>query len=105
MWESRVFCEISKRVWKSFCDFHARVISTAGGGSESCFGNYGCGTVFQLTPGANGKWTEKVLHNFGNGKDGTSPQGSLMFDMQGNLYGTTAGGGTLDIGTVFEITP
>jgi hypothetical protein len=22
MWESRVLCEISKRLWKSFCDFH-----------------------------------------------------------------------------------
>jgi hypothetical protein len=29
MWESRVLCEISKRLWKSFCDFHGRVISTA----------------------------------------------------------------------------
>ena len=27
MWESRVLCEISKRLWKSFCDFHSRVIS------------------------------------------------------------------------------
>jgi hypothetical protein len=29
MWESRVLCEISKRLWKSFCDFHRRAISTA----------------------------------------------------------------------------
>jgi len=29
MWESRVLCEISKRLRKSFCDFHRRVISTA----------------------------------------------------------------------------
>jgi hypothetical protein len=29
MWESRVLCEISKRLWKSFCDFHSRVISIA----------------------------------------------------------------------------
>jgi len=27
MWESRVLCEVSKRLWKSFCDFHGRVIS------------------------------------------------------------------------------
>jgi hypothetical protein len=27
MWESRVVCEISKRLWKSWCDFHSRVIS------------------------------------------------------------------------------
>jgi hypothetical protein len=30
MWESRVLGEISKRLWKSFCDFHRRGISTAG---------------------------------------------------------------------------
>ncbi|MPZ19425.1 MAG: PQQ-binding-like beta-propeller repeat protein, partial [Luteitalea sp.] len=30
MWESRVLCEISKRLWASFCDVHRRVISTAG---------------------------------------------------------------------------
>jgi hypothetical protein len=29
MWESRVLCEISKLRWKSFCDFHRSVISTA----------------------------------------------------------------------------
>ena len=29
MWESRVLCEISKRLWKSFCDFHGGGISTA----------------------------------------------------------------------------
>jgi hypothetical protein len=29
MWESRVLCEISKLLWKSFCDFHGSVISTA----------------------------------------------------------------------------
>ena len=29
MWKSRVLGEISKRLWKSFCDFHRRVISIA----------------------------------------------------------------------------
>ena len=29
MWESRALCEISKRLWKSFWDFHRRVMSTA----------------------------------------------------------------------------
>ena len=31
MWESRVLCEISKFLWKSFCDFHGNDISTAAG--------------------------------------------------------------------------
>jgi len=29
MWKSRVLCEISKRLWKSFFDFHRRGISIA----------------------------------------------------------------------------
>lgn len=37
------------------------------GGPLGCTG-FGCGTVFELSPGDNGSWTEKVLHNF-SGKD------------------------------------
>src|SRR5664280_3872238 len=66
------------------------------------------GTVFELTPAAGGGWTEKVLHNFGIGRDGTDPLAGLIFDAAGNLYGTTEYGGTYydsDLGTVFELTP
>ena len=52
-------------------------------------GTYGYGTVFELTPGAGGGWTETVLHNFGYGKDGAVPYAGLIFDAAGNLYGTT----------------
>jgi hypothetical protein len=64
----------------------------------------GCGTVFSLTPVANGKWVEKVLHNFDDdGKDGYSPLASLIFDAAGNSYGTTESGGTGNGGTVFSL--
>jgi uncharacterized repeat protein (TIGR03803 family) len=53
---------------------------------------------------SNGKWIEKVLHNFGKGIDGASPS-SLITDTAGNIYGATLAGGTYDGGTVFEITP
>ena len=33
MWASRVVCEMSKRLWASFCDVHRRVISTAASSS------------------------------------------------------------------------
>jgi uncharacterized repeat protein (TIGR03803 family) len=62
------------------------------------------GTVFELSPGAGGAWTETILHNFpANGTDGSSPYGALVFDSAGNLYGTTAAGGAGGYGTVFEL--
>jgi uncharacterized repeat protein (TIGR03803 family) len=75
-----------------------------GGSHINCSGT-GCGVVFQLTPGQDGKWTETVLHSFGNGKDGSWPFSSLSIDALGNLYGTTKLGGGHGLGTVFELSP
>jgi len=73
------------------------------GGNSNCV--RGCGTVFELAR-VNGKWAYKVLHHFeNNGKDGYYPAGNLIFDAAGNLYGTTAQGGTSQVGTVFELMP
>jgi len=72
-----------------------------GGSSTTCYD--GCGTVFELTPGTNGKWTEKILHEF-NGTDGDLPDSSLILDAAGNLYGTTFAGGATNYGLVFELT-
>src|SRR5580658_10057239 len=49
----------------------------------------------------------QVLYNFGaNGpSDGNLSKGKLVFDEQGNLYGTTAEGGDAGVGTVFELSP
>jgi uncharacterized repeat protein (TIGR03803 family) len=75
--------------------------TTAGGGA---YGNYG--TVFELTPNGSGGWTEVILHSFNNdGKDGYGPIAGLTFDTTGNLYGTTASGGTFGSGTVFGMSP
>ncbi len=66
-------------------------------------GSYSAGVVFMLTPAGE----ETVLYEFkgqSNG-DGASPHGRLAFDAQGNLYGTTQGGGTNNTGTVYELTP
>jgi uncharacterized repeat protein (TIGR03803 family) len=74
------------------------------GGNSNCI--RGCGTVFELTLGGNGKWKQKVLHRFeDNGKDGYYPAAGLIFDAAGNLYGTTAEGGVYQAGTVFELMP
>jgi uncharacterized repeat protein (TIGR03803 family) len=73
--------------------------TTAGGGAD------GFGTVFKLTPNKDGSWKEKVLHSFDlNGKDGLQPDGGLILDSAGNLYGTTVSGGAF-WGTVFRLEP
>jgi uncharacterized repeat protein (TIGR03803 family) len=72
--------------------------TSTGGGDERC------GTVYELSPSGSG-WTFKVLYTFQCGSDGTNPVGGLIFDPAGNLYGTTANGGTYGGGTAFMLTP
>jgi uncharacterized repeat protein (TIGR03803 family) len=83
--------------------------TTYAGGSGNCNvdGVRGCGTVFKIDRG--GK--ETILYSFAGGSDGAYPLGSLIRDAEGNLYGTTSGGGDVACsagngqgsGTVFEI--
>jgi uncharacterized repeat protein (TIGR03803 family) len=61
------------------------------------------GVVFRLTPQPDGSWTETVLHNFFAGAGGSVPRGGLVYDQTGNLYGTTAAGGTQGFGIVFKL--
>lgn len=76
-------------------------------GTASAGGNLGMmmGEAFELTPAANGTWSEKILHNFGaTGMDGNGPMGGVIFDGLHNLYSTTFYGGTPGPdGSVFEI--
>jgi len=69
-----------------------------GGGHGSCDSPYyqHCGTIFELSPPKTkgGSWKEKVLYSFKNGKDGANPNGGLIFDQAGALYGTTYSGGS-----------
>ncbi|HTW31236.1 MAG TPA: choice-of-anchor tandem repeat GloVer-containing protein [Candidatus Sulfotelmatobacter sp.] len=81
--------------------------SAALGGQGNCplFGSSECGTIFKLTPLAGGTWDFTVLHAFTGGSDGGNPEGTLVFDTSGNLYGTTYGGGTYDFGVAFKLIP
>jgi len=72
------------------------------GGGQGCSG-YGCGNVFQLSP-SNGGWVYTSLYEFTDGGDGGNPEGGLILDSAGNLYGTTTGSLGGD-GSVFELTP
>ncbi len=71
-------------------------------------GSYGCGTVYELSPPAQAgsKWAETILHDFDctqGATDGADPTAGVIFDDAGNLWGTTSGGGTAGLGTVFEL--
>jgi uncharacterized repeat protein (TIGR03803 family) len=64
----------------------------------------GIGAVYKLSPQPVGEWTEEVLYSFQQGTDGNSPISNLVFDVAGNLYGTTSEGG-LGSGTIFKLSP
>jgi uncharacterized repeat protein (TIGR03803 family) len=80
--------------------------ASAGGNLERCESE-GCGTVFELSPASSpgGSWTYSLLHTFGN--QGAVPRSALIFDSQGNLYGTTESGDShaTEGGTVYELSP
>jgi uncharacterized repeat protein (TIGR03803 family) len=65
------------------------------------------GTVFELTPSADGTWTEKILHKFSpTGGDGVSPADpALAIGLNGTLYGMTSSGGASNEGAVFAVKP
>jgi uncharacterized repeat protein (TIGR03803 family) len=68
-------------------------------GTASSGGTAGDGVVFQVN--AMGK--ETVLHSFAGGADGAVPNGGVIRNAKGDLFGTTTAGGTAGAGTVFEV--
>ncbi len=93
------------------------VIDAAGNlfGTTYYGGDEGLGTVFEVSPTASGGWTERIVHSFTGTPhaDGALPYyAALVFDGEGNLYGTASAGGTGDCGgpepgcgVVFELSP
>jgi uncharacterized repeat protein (TIGR03803 family) len=89
---------------------YAGVIADVNGnlyGTTSDGGPAGGGTIYRLNrpASAKGAWTIAILHAFGATDDGKGPAGGLLIDSAGNVYGTTASGGTSGKGTVFQVTP
>ena len=87
-------------------DQAGNLYGTIDGYCEYCWG-----AVFKLTHGSGG-WTFTSLHDFTGGSDGGHPYSNLVFDANGNLYGTASNGGPVNdkcqyqsCGIVFEITP
>lgn len=72
-------------------------------GTTQIGGTYGSGTVFRLSPVSGGGWRYSLLYEFTGGDDGAQPLGSLVFDAEGNGYGTASAGGTAGVGVVFKL--
>jgi uncharacterized repeat protein (TIGR03803 family) len=85
--------------------------TTGGGPGYGCLGG-GCGVVYHLQPSPSipasfeSPWIETFPYEFqGPPSDGATPQGDLMFDQQGNIYGTTENGPQVNYccGLVYEL--
>jgi len=87
--------------------FYAALVQGLDGnlyGTTSARGAHGKGTVFRITPGG----TVTTLYSFcakSKCADGSTPYGGLVLGTDGNFYGMTFIGGTLNAGTVYKITP
>ncbi len=88
--------------------------TTLMGGSRTECGGSGCGNVYKIDPEGN----ETILYSFvgitPDKVDGSEPNGGVLLDALGNLYGTTTGGGNSGCtngtdyggcGTVFKLDP
>jgi uncharacterized repeat protein (TIGR01451 family) len=69
-------------------------------GTTSTAGPQGGGAVFAITTAG----VLAVLHGFGSGTEGRSPETDLMQSTNGNFFGMTHQGGVNTLGTIFEIT-
>ncbi len=69
-------------------------------GTTSKGGAHGYGTVFKIAAGPDSSIITLVSFD---GHNGISPRGPLVIDANGNLFGTTVGGGASNKGTIFEV--
>ncbi len=67
-------------------------------------GRHDCGSVFKLTRSGE-QWIYSDLYDFSCANDGAYPYAGPTIDSSGNIYGTTAAGGSFGQGVVWEITP
>jgi uncharacterized repeat protein (TIGR03803 family) len=84
------------------------IIDSAGNlyGATRLGGTNNFGSVYELSPALGGVWTEKILYSFAaSATDGIFPNGNLIFDDAGNLYGVTQDGGEAGCGTAYMLSP
>ncbi len=89
------------------------IYGTGDGGIPNCgsSGNQYCGVVYRLNPpptawlNALPGWNETVIYSFTGNTDAWSPNGNLVFDRSGNLFGTAVYGGAYGQGAIYEVKP
>lgn len=74
-------------------------------GTTLAGGTYNSGVIYQLTTKNGISYSEKVLYSFGNTGDGDTPNGPIILDSSGNLYGVTSLGGAYGQGVLYEYVP
>jgi uncharacterized repeat protein (TIGR03803 family) len=75
--------------------------TTSDGGAKSC----NCGTIFKMTRGSGGTWTESVAYQFLGSPDAGFAYNGMVVDRAGNFYGATVHGGTVNDGAIYQFTP
>jgi uncharacterized repeat protein (TIGR03803 family) len=103
---------VSLRAFQSYGDANYPIGGLILAGNSDLYGTgevggaNGYGAIFELLPTASG-YSERLLHSFGGGKDGSFPASTLL-SVRRRLYGTTPQGGNAacsgyGCGTVFEV--
>jgi uncharacterized repeat protein (TIGR03803 family) len=82
-------------------DSAGNLYGTTSEGGAGC----SCGTVFKLTAGRNGKWTETVAARFQGAPDGAFVYNGMVADSAGILYGATVHGGVDNEGAIYKFVP
>ncbi|GJG94183.1 hypothetical protein CBA19C6_06860 [Cupriavidus pauculus] len=72
-------------------------------GTTSAGGASSNGVVFELKANGDGTYTSLLLYTFTGAADGSTPNGGLVVDSRGNMFGTTMYGGSGNRGTVFRV--
>lgn len=73
-------------------------------GTTATGGSSGLGILYRIRPGNSTSGSVGVLYSF-HGPDGVNPIAGVIQAGDGNLYGTTSGGGASGNGTIFRLTP
>jgi len=82
-------------------DVSGRLYGTTSADGASC----GCGTIFKMTRGSSGNWTERPVYRFPGAPNAGTAYNGLIGDGAGHFYGATVNGGTADDGTIYEFIP